>query len=93
VTLSLGIKRLGCEVDHSSQSSAEVKICGAVPPFSQYVHGMVLSLTQGKLFTYLLPLPGQKGSESTTVSPIVIFKTTYLLVTQRNKTLPSFCIR
>jgi hypothetical protein len=30
--LSLGVKRLGREADHSPPSSAEVKNCGAVPP-------------------------------------------------------------
>jgi hypothetical protein len=27
------VKWLGCEADHSSSSSAEVKICGAIPSF------------------------------------------------------------
>jgi hypothetical protein len=31
-TLSQGVERSWCEVDHSSPSSAEVKMRGAVPP-------------------------------------------------------------
>jgi hypothetical protein len=30
----LGVKRPGHEADHSSQSSAEVKVHGAIPPLS-----------------------------------------------------------
>jgi hypothetical protein len=35
--LSLEVKRPGCEDDHSTPSSAEVKnLCGAIPPLPQY---------------------------------------------------------
>jgi hypothetical protein len=36
-TLSLGVKRPGREADHSSPSSAEVRMRGAISPLSQYV--------------------------------------------------------
>jgi hypothetical protein len=42
--LSLGVKWLGCEADHSPPSSAEVKNawgCTPIPPI--HLHGMVLS--------------------------------------------------
>jgi hypothetical protein len=30
--ISLGVKQLGCEADHSPPSSAEIKNGGAIPP-------------------------------------------------------------
>jgi hypothetical protein len=53
--LSLGVKRLRCEADHSPPCSAEVKnewSYTSTPPIC--LHGVVLSLGQGQL--YLLPL-------------------------------------
>jgi hypothetical protein len=38
--LSLGVKRLGCEADHSPPSSAGDMNGGAIPPLP---HGMVLN--------------------------------------------------
>jgi hypothetical protein len=40
--LSLGVKQLGREADHSSPSSAEVKNGEAIPPLLPRLHGMVL---------------------------------------------------
>jgi hypothetical protein len=51
--LSLGVKRLGREADHSSPSSAEVKNAwSSTSTPSIGLHGMVLSLSTGTL-----PLP------------------------------------
>jgi hypothetical protein len=41
--LSPGVKRQVREADHSFPSSAEVKNCGAVPPFPLRLHGVVLN--------------------------------------------------
>jgi len=32
-----------------------LRICGAIPPFSILLHGVVLSQAQGQLYVYLLP--------------------------------------
>jgi hypothetical protein len=43
--LSLGVKQLGCEADHSPPSSAEVKECLELYlHFPIHLHGLVLSL-------------------------------------------------
>jgi len=40
---SPGVKRLGCEADHSSPSTAEVKNGGAIPASLHCLHGTVLN--------------------------------------------------
>jgi hypothetical protein len=53
--LSLGVKRPGCEADHSPPSSAEVK--GWVELYLHSpicLHGVVFSWAQGQLYLYLL---------------------------------------
>jgi hypothetical protein len=34
--LSLGVKQLSCEADHSPPSSTEIRMCGAIPPLPKY---------------------------------------------------------
>jgi len=38
-----GVKRLGCEADHSPPFSAKVKMRGAVSPLPLSLHGIMLS--------------------------------------------------
>jgi hypothetical protein len=42
--LSSGVKQQGPEADHSPPPIAEFKKVGAIPPLSQYFHGVVLNL-------------------------------------------------
>jgi hypothetical protein len=52
--LSLGVKQLGCEADHSPPSSAKVRMCGAIPPLPQYAFVAWCSVkAQGLLYLYL----------------------------------------
>jgi hypothetical protein len=54
--LSLGLKRLGREANHSLLSSAEIKNGGAIPPLPIRLHGIVFnSLSTGTLpfFTFI----------------------------------------
>jgi hypothetical protein len=54
--LSLGVKRPGCEVYHSSPSSAEVKECVELYlhfPNTTSWHGAQLKTAQGRLYLYL----------------------------------------
>jgi hypothetical protein len=43
--VSSGVKRQGREADHSSKTSAEIKNGGAIPPFSSYLHNIMLNYT------------------------------------------------
>jgi hypothetical protein len=57
--LSLGVKRPGCEADHSPPSSAEVKNAWSYTSTPTVrLHGVVLSPAQGQL--YLLSSPSQQ---------------------------------
>jgi hypothetical protein len=64
--LSLGVKRLGSEADHSSPPSAEVKnVWSSVPPLSQYPFMAWCSVkAQGQLYLYLysvkVPISGSR---------------------------------
>jgi hypothetical protein len=42
-SLLAGLKRPGCEADHSPPSSGEVKNGGAIPPLSIGLHGVMLN--------------------------------------------------
>jgi hypothetical protein len=42
-SLSLGVKRQGCEADHSLRSSTEVKNGKAIPPLRILLHGVLLN--------------------------------------------------
>jgi hypothetical protein len=53
--LSLGVRLPGLEADPSPPSSAEVKVCGAIPPLPQYIF-MVWCYVKHRE-TLLLPLP------------------------------------
>jgi hypothetical protein len=57
--LSLGVKRLGCEADYSSSSSAEVKECVELylhSPNTPSWRGNQLKKVQGQLYLYLLTM-------------------------------------
>jgi hypothetical protein len=53
--LSLGVKQLGHEADHSPPSSAKVEECGTVPPLFQYAF-MVWCSVKSRRITLPLPL-------------------------------------
>jgi len=54
VALSLGVKRLGREADHSPPSSAEVKNAWAIPPLPQYaIMAWCRVKAQRQLYLYL----------------------------------------
>jgi hypothetical protein len=50
--LSPGVKWLGHEADHSLPSSAKVKNMWCFTSIPVYLHGVMLSLAQGKLYLY-----------------------------------------